>query len=161
MKTFKILKDQHQEIKLTKPGQYLIELVGSGSSVEITGVFRSQKTEQKKIEVIIHHQAAHTQANTILKGVASDQSFLQLKGKIIINEKCGDTQSFLTERVLLLSEQAKAETVPDLEIKTDDVKCSHAASISSIPEEHLFYLQSRGIKKKTAEEMIVEGFLTI
>ncbi|MCA9369371.1 SufD family Fe-S cluster assembly protein, partial [Candidatus Woesebacteria bacterium] len=66
-----------------------------------------------------------------------------------------------TERVLLLSDTATAETVPDLEILTDDVKCSHAASVSRIPEEQIFYLQSRGIERSTAEDMIVEGFLAL
>ncbi|MBT5338473.1 SufD family Fe-S cluster assembly protein [Candidatus Falkowbacteria bacterium] len=161
MKTYQIKKDQHQEIILKKPGKYLIELVGEGSSVDIKGAFQSSKSEQMTLEVIIHHRAPHTVANTLLKGVARDNSYLRLKGKILIDEDCGDTQSFLTERILILSENAKAEAVPDLEIKTDDVKCSHAASVSNIPKKHLFYLQTRGIEIKKAEEMIVEGFLTI
>ena len=84
-----------------------------------------------------------------------------MKGKIIIDENCGDSSSFLTERVLLLSDKAKAEAIPDLEIKTDDVQCSHAASISSISEEHLFYLETRGIGREKAEEMVVDGFLNL
>jgi len=161
MQTYQIKANEHQEINLEKPGQYLIELVGEGATVTVKGVFQTQATANCLLEVVIHHRAPHTQAETILKGVARDSSFLQLKGKIIIDENCGDTQSFLTERVLLLSDSARAETVPDLEIKTDDVKCSHAASISNLVDEHLFYLQSRGIDKKTAEQMIVAGFLEI
>jgi Fe-S cluster assembly protein SufD len=61
----------------------------------------------------------------------------------------------------LLSDQAKAEAVPELEILSDDVKCSHAASISRIPAEHLFYLQSRGLNQTQAEELVVEGFLDL
>jgi Fe-S cluster assembly protein SufD len=60
---------------------------------------------------------------------------------------------------LLLSDNAKAEAIPDLEILTDDVKCSHAASISRIPESQLFYLMSRGIPRSAAEDLIVNGFL--
>ena len=67
--------------------------------------------------------------------------------------------SFLTEKILLLSDEARAEAVPDLEIESDDVKCSHAATISKIPEEQLFYLMSRGLSKFEGESMIVEGFL--
>lgn len=161
MQTYQITSNQHQEIELKQPGKHIIELIGEGAVVTVKGVFQTQATDNFLLEVIIHHKAPHTQAETILKGVARDSSFLQLKGKIIIDENCGDTQSFLTERVLLLSDSARAETVPDLEIKTDDVKCSHAASISNIVDEHLFYLQSRGIDKKTAEQMIVDGFLEI
>ena len=161
MQIYQITSNQHEEIELKKPGKHIIELIGEGAVVTVKGVFQTQDKDNCLLEVVIHHKAAHTQAETILKGVARDSSFLQLKGKIIIDENCGDTQSFLTERVLLLSDSARAETVPDLEIKTDDVKCSHAASISNIADEHLFYLQSRGIDRKTAEQMIVDGFLEI
>lgn len=161
MKIFQVKKDQHEKIVLEKSGVYTVELIGEGASVDIQGVYQTKGKESLNIEVIIHHKAPHTRAETILKGVARDESLMQIKGKIVIDEDCGDSQSFLTERILLLSETAKAEAVPDLEIKTDDVKCSHAASISSIPEEHLFYLQSRGINRSEAEEMVVEGFLTI
>lgn len=159
MKIYKIEKYQHQKIELTNSGDYLVELVGEGASVDVLGVFRAEDNKHLEVNVVIHHKAPHTKAETVLKGVVRDSSFLQLNGKIIIDKNCGDSSSFLTERVLLLSDKAKAETVPDLEIKTDDVKCSHAASISSISEEHLFYLQSRGVGKKKAEEMVVEGFL--
>ncbi|MCC6711446.1 MAG: SufD family Fe-S cluster assembly protein [Candidatus Pacebacteria bacterium] len=161
MTTYQIKANEHQEITLEKPGKYVIELVGEGASVEIKGIFQTQQKETCLLEVVIHHQAPHTKAETVMKGAAKDDSFIQFKGKIVIDQDCGDTQSFLTERVLLLSETARAEAVPDLEIKTDDVKCSHAASISSITDEHLFYLQSRGIEKAVAEQMIVDGFLEI
>jgi Fe-S cluster assembly scaffold protein SufB len=80
-------------------------------------------------------------------------------GRIIIDPECGDTNSFLSERILLLSDSARAEAVPDLEILTDDVKCSHAATISRIPDDQIFYLMSRGLSRQTAEEEIVSGFL--
>ena len=98
-------------------------------------------------------------ANTTLKGVVRDQSQLKFKGLITIDPNCGQSSSFLTERILLLSDQAHAEAIPDLEILTDDVKCSHAASISNLDEEHLFYLMSRGLSKKQVEKLIVNGFL--
>lgn len=148
-----------KKIKITKSGDYRVEIKNPGDEVQISGYFHGKKSDDININLTIVHQAPHTRANTILKGVAEDQSRIRFFGRIIIEENCGDTQSFLEERILLLSDQAKAEAVPELEIKTDDVKCSHAASISRIPEEHLFYLESRGIPQKQAEEMIVQGFL--
>lgn len=161
MKTFMVKKNQHKNIELTKPGQYTVELVGEGAEATVFGVFQSKNQENLATEVLIHHKSPHTSAKTTLKGVARDRSYLHFKGKIIIDEDCGDSRSFLTERILLLSPQAKAEAVPDLEIKTDDVSCSHAASVSNIPEEHIFYLQARGLNRLKAEEMIVEGFLNL
>lgn len=158
MKIFSITKPEEQ-ITLTKSGEYTVEIAKPRAEVQIIGKFLTQDSDDLNIQLTIIHSAPHTRAKTILKGVAQDQSRIRFFGRIIIEEDCRDTQSFLEERILLLSDQAKAEAVPELEIKTDDVKCSHAASISRIPEEHLFYLQSRGISSKQAEAMIVEGFL--
>jgi Fe-S cluster assembly scaffold protein SufB len=144
---------------ISQPGKYEYIITKPGVELEVSGTFHAQKKDNIEVSVIIHHQAPHTRANTVLKGVATDEARIKFVGRIIIDEDCGDSNSFLTERILLLSDQAKAEAIPDLEILTDDVKCSHAASISRVPEEHLFYLMSRGISRSKAEAMIVEGFL--
>lgn len=159
MTTITIPANEHKKIVLAEPGEYFVYLTGAGAEAEISGVFEVDQDTMTQVSVIIHHQAPHTRANTTLKGVARDTASLKFVGRIIIDEECGDSNSFLTERILLLSDGAKAEAVPDLEIKTDDVKCSHAASISRIPEEHLFYLQSRGLARAEAEKLIVDGFL--
>lgn len=159
MKTYQINTHQKKTIALDTPGEYVVELVGEGAEVSITGFFQAKNLDQQKISVIIHHKAPQTLANTVLKGTAEDAALLSFTGRIIIDKNCGQSNSFLTERILLLSEKARAEAVPDLEILSDDVSCSHAASISHIPEEQVFYLMSRGIGRKKAEEMIVEGFL--
>lgn len=161
MQTFTISKDTHKEIILEKPGKYLVELVGPGAEATISGVWDARGADNISVEVVIHHKSPNTLANTVLHGVGRDQAMVRFVGRIIIDPDCGNSNSFLTERVLLLSDEAKAETIPDLEILTDDVKCSHAASISRIPEAQLFYLQSRGIARATAEDMIVEGFLAL
>lgn len=142
-------------------GAYYIELTKPGASAHVSGIFDASGDVVIDQEIIIHHKAPHTRAEVVLKGAGRDSSFTRFVGRIIIDEDCGDSNSFLTERILLLSESARAEAVPDLEIKTDDVKCSHAASISHIPQEQLFYLMSRGIAQADAEDMIVEGFLEL
>jgi Fe-S cluster assembly protein SufD len=148
-------------ITIDKPGEYHVFLTKAGAEVSLRGAFDVAGKDECNVTVIIHHKAPHTRANTMLRGVGRDQSRIRFEGRIIIDHDCGDSNSFLTERVLLLSDEAKAETIPDLEILTDDVKCSHAASISQIPQEHLFYLMSRGIPKQEAADMIVEGFLNL
>jgi len=160
-KTITIPANTISKFVIPKSGYYVVELVGPGAEAVISGAFNVEKSDTAEVTVIIHHQAPHTRANTTLRGVARDSAQVKFVGRIIIDENCGDTNSFLTERILLLSDQAKAEAVPDLEIKSDDVKCSHAASISKIPDEHLFYLMSRGIPRRQAEELIVEGFLQV
>ncbi len=161
MKTYIINKDQKKTIKITQSGDYLVELVEQGAEVEIVGSFLAENSDKVDINITIHHKAKNTLANTTLRGVGRDNSSIRFFGRIIIAPDCGMSNSFLTERVLLLSDKAHAEAVPELEILTDDVKCSHAASISQIPEQQLFYLMSRGIPRKKAEDLIVEGFLEV
>lgn len=155
----KIIVNDYQQIKIDTPGGYIVVLAKPGAEAEITGKYAVAGQESIDVQVIIHHQAPHTRATTSLKGVADDQARLKFLGRIIIDPDCGDSNSFLTERILLLSDQAKAEAIPDLEILTDDVKCSHAVSVSRIPESQIFYLMSRGISRKEAERLIVDGFL--
>ncbi len=150
-----------QAFEIKGPGTYEFTLIKPGAELTVAGAFLAEDADQINVTVIIHHKAPNTRAETILKGVGKDRSKISFTGRIIIDPDCGNSNSFLTERVLLLSEQATAEAVPDLEILTDDVKCSHAASISRIPEEHLFYLMSRGIPWSQAVVRIVEGFLEL
>lgn len=157
--TIKIVEENAPPIVLDQAGIYEIRLEKPGAHAEITGNFLTTGDDKVEIELYITHAAPRTTAQTTLKGVAKDKSYIRFFGRITIEPNCGQTQSFLEERVLLLSSQARADAVPELEILSDDVKCSHAASISRIPEEQLFYLMSRGISRAAAEQLIVEGFL--
>ena len=158
---FKIEKDQKKKIEIVGSGEYVVELLGEGAEVEIVGVFVGRGEEVVDVKVEIVHKSGNTRADTVLKGVGYDKSKIRFEGRIIIVPGCPNTNSFLEERILLLSDEARAEAVPDLEIESDDVKCSHAASVSRIPEEQVFYLMSRGLDREKAEGMIVDGFLEI
>lgn len=158
-KTYTIRRDEVRSITLEKSGVYTIYLAEPGAEVSIFGAFQAEKSEIVDVQVLIYHQAPNTRADTTLRGVARDSAQIKFLGRIIIDENCGNTNSFLTERVLLLSDKSKAECIPDLEIFSDEVRCSHAASVTKIPEDQLFYLMSRGITRREAEELIVAGFL--
>lgn len=148
-----------QLVTIDHSGEYVFSITKPGVELTVEGVFQTKQAQRVEIKLIIHHQAPNTMAETTLKGVARDKSRISFAGKIVIDRDCGNSRSFLTERILLLSPQAKAEAIPDLEILTDDVSCSHAASVSSIPDNQLFYLMSRGVSRRQAEELIVDGFL--
>lgn len=159
MQTYIVKRDQHKQIKLTEPGEYAIVLSEPGAEAEVGGAFLANDEEVVHVSVVVHHRAPNTRAQTTLKGAADDAAQITFKGKIIIDENCGGSNSFLTERILLLSDNARAEAVPELEILTDDVNCSHAASVSKIPEAQVFYLMSRGLSREEAKRLVVEGFL--
>lgn len=148
------------EIVLVNPDDYRFVLRKPDVQLTIVGRFAVKNSDQQQIAVTIHHQAPRTTANTSLRGTSADQAKLTFFGRIIIDPDCPHTNSFLEERILLLSPQARGETIPELEILSNDVKCSHAATLSTIDENQLFYLQSRGITKTKAEKLLVDSFLS-
>ncbi len=159
MKTIVVDQPGLQEITLPDHGEIEVILAKPGAEARIFATVMTQSAEQKKLSLIISHQAPHTSAQTVLKGVADGKSSLNLYGKIVIKPNCPDVQSFLKERILLLSDQAHAVALPELEIESDNVSCSHAASIAPIPENEIFYLMSRGLSRELAKKMLVDGFL--
>ncbi len=142
-----------------KRGNVEILLDKEGQEFEVIGFFHTKEHEHIDLSLVVIHSAPHTTAYITLKGVCEDSSVLNLSGTIIVRKDAVGTKSFLKENILMLSEKASATATPNLEINTDDVKCSHAATISQIPEEHLFYLMSRGINREDAKALIIEGFL--
>lgn len=144
-----------------KRGDYDIVLDKEGMELRIVGAFQTHDSESLVLNLRIIHKVPHTSASTLLRGVAWDKSSLKIWGTIIIEKGAQQTNSFLKENVLLMSPTSRAEAVPNLEIHANDVKCSHAATISKVPEEHLFYLMSRGLSKEASEKLIVDGFLNV
>ncbi|MFC1653985.1 SufD family Fe-S cluster assembly protein, partial [Patescibacteria group bacterium] len=140
-------------------GDYVVRLVGDGAEVEILGGFLVEGNDSLKVDLKIVHEARHTKADTLIKAVVGGSGEVDIRGKIIVEKNSQQTESFLNENVLLVSSKAKAIAIPDLEIEANEVKCSHAATVATIDDEQTFYLMSRGILRRKAEEMIVEGFL--
>lgn len=95
----------------------------------------------------------------VMKGVAEERAHVQAKGLIEIGSHGGGTNTYLTQEVLMLDPTAKVDAVPGLEIKTNDVKASHSASVARVTPEDLFYFASRGIEEMEARGMFIEGFL--
>jgi Fe-S cluster assembly protein SufD len=110
-------------------------------------------------DINVTHRGKRSTSKVIMKGVYQNSCHGLLNGTIHIMRSAQLSDARLEERVLLLSDAASVNTEPNLEIKADDVKASHAATIAKVSEEELFYLQSRGLTKSHATAMIVNGFL--
>jgi Fe-S cluster assembly protein SufD len=104
------------------------------------------------------HDAPHTTSDLLFKGAVQDSARSVYTGLIRIRPHARGTAAFQTNRNLTLSEGAWAESVPNLEIETNDVRCSHASTVGPIDAEQRFYLESRGIPSSVAERLIVLGF---
>lgn len=146
---------------VNSPGNYRFVLDKEGQSIEIFGRFKLEGSEISRWNIEIIHAAPNTSSKTNIKGVVDGFAQAFVNGTIKVLPSAVGTEAFLEERILLVSAEAKAEAVPNLEIETDDVKCSHAATVGKIDEEEVFYLQSRGLMANQAKQMITEGFLAV
>ncbi|MEK6822530.1 MAG: SufD family Fe-S cluster assembly protein [Nanoarchaeota archaeon] len=110
------------------------------------------------LDNVVVHAARHTKGDVLQCGVISGGS-ATATGMLRVLPGSQDTKTFLAEKWLLLSPDARAKAIPGLEIEANDVKASHSATVQPIDEQHVFYLQARGIGKDEARAMIVEGFV--
>lgn len=133
-------------------------LNGPGATTYNYGLFYGKEKQQFDILAAARHNASHTVCDMFTKGALADASRLVYRGLIHIEENASGCNGYQKEETLLLSEHAVADSIPELEINNNDVRCTHGATIGQIDKEKLFYMQSRGIPEKIAEQTIVEGF---
>ena len=133
-------------------------LSGKGGSTRQVALYFAGGTQMHDFRTIQDHDAPHTHSDLLFKGAVQDHAASVYTGLIKIRENAPGTAAFQTNRNLTLSDGAWAESVPNLEIFTNDVKCSHASTVGPIDEEQRFYLESRGIRPDIAERLVVLGF---
>ncbi|NTV36173.1 MAG: SufD family Fe-S cluster assembly protein, partial [Anaerolineaceae bacterium] len=105
-----------------------------------------------------NHLAANTTSDLLFKGALVDSSRSVWQGMIYVAPNAPKSDGYQANRNLVLSKNARADSIPGLEILTDDVRCTHGATVGQIDQDQVFYLLSRGIPKREAERLIVEGF---
>ncbi len=130
-----------------------------GAHAYVYGIFVGNGDERMSIHTVTHHLEEDTFARTSVRGVLSGRAHTDFSGLIQIDKPAQRTNSYLDERVLLLSDKATSRARPELEIEADDVKASHAATVGTINQEQLFYLNARGMNKALAQALIARGFL--
>jgi Fe-S cluster assembly protein SufD len=133
-------------------------LIGPGGTTRQVALYFAGGQQMHDFRTIQDHDAPHTTSDLLFKGAVQDQSRSVYTGLIKIRKHARGTTAFQTNRNLTLSEGAWAESVPNLEIETNDVRCSHASTVGPIDAEQRFYLESRGIPTQIAERLIVLGF---
>jgi Fe-S cluster assembly protein SufD len=133
-------------------------LVGRGATGNLRAVYFGEGTQTLDFRTFQQHAAADTTSNLLFKGVVDDHSRSVYTGLIKVEKDGRGTNAYQTNRNIKLSEHAWAESVPNLEIETNDVRCSHASTVGPIDEDQRFYLESRGVRTDVAERLIVAGF---
>ena len=133
-------------------------LVGRGASGDLLALYFGEGDQTLDFRTFQDHAAPDTTSNLLFKGAVGGHSRSVYTGLIRVRPGARGTNAFQTNRNLKLSEHAWAESVPNLEIENNDVRCSHASTVGPIDAEQRFYLESRGVPPKVAERLIVEGF---
>jgi Fe-S cluster assembly protein SufD len=105
------------------------------------------------------HVGPHTRSDLLFKGAVANSSHSVYTGVIRVEKGAVGTNAFQTNRNLVLGEGAHADSVPNLEIEENDVRCSHASAVGPIDEDQRFYLESRGVPTQIADRLITLGFL--
>ena len=136
-----------------------IRLAGEGAEANVYGAYVCGGEEKVKISVDMHHDLPYCNSRQLFKGIAGGTSKVDFYGKIIVAQDAQRTEAYQENHNILLSDGAKVDTKPQLEIYADDVKCSHGATIGRLNEEEQFYMRSRGISLEDAKVLQMISFI--
>jgi Fe-S cluster assembly protein SufD len=134
------------------------KVIGSGATTNQIAVYFAAAGQMHDFRTLQDHIAPRTSSDLLFKGAIGDRARSVYTGLIRIGHEAKGSTAYQTNRNLTLSEGAWAESVPNLEIETNDVKCSHASTVGPIDEDQRFYLESRGLPPELAERLVVLGF---
>jgi len=133
-------------------------LEGQGGTSNLLAVYFGDGTQMHDFRTLQDHVGPKTTSDLLFKGAVGGQARGVYSGLIRVRPGARGTNAFQTNRNLVLSEGAHADSVPNLEIEENDVKCSHASAVGPVEEEQRYYLESRGVPPKAADRLIVLGF---
>lgn len=143
--------------RLAKLNQY-VALAGPGAEVQVNGVMFAEGRQHLACHTFQHHQAPGGKSDLLYKGALQDRAHVVWRGMIRVDRDAQKTDGYQRDDNLLLSETARVDSIPGLEILADDVKCTHGATAGRVEDEMIFYAQSRGLSRREAVRLVVAGF---
>jgi Fe-S cluster assembly protein SufD len=135
------------------------QLLGQGANSDMLGLYFAESGQHFDHSTSQDHVAPNAKSDLLYKGALDGDARTVFRGIIKVHKRAQRTDAYQTNRNLLLSDRARADSLPNLEIEADDVRCSHGATVGQLEGEHLFYLMSRGLSRTQAERLVVLGFL--
>ena len=136
-----------------------VKFTAEGGEAWVDGLYMLNGTQHHDTHSIIDHQVPNCLSHQTYKGVLNDKSRAVFNGKVFVRENARGTDAQQQNKNLLLSNDARVDTKPQLEIFNDDVKCSHGATVGQLEEEELFYLLTRGLPEVLARNLLTYGFV--
>jgi Fe-S cluster assembly protein SufD len=134
------------------------DLAGPGARAFVHGFMFGDQRQHFHMHTLQRHLVEHTTSDLLIKGCLKDRARSIYQGLIQVSEGAQHTDAYQANRNLLLSDTARADSIPGLEILANDVRCTHGATIGNVDDEQLYYLMSRGLPRSEAQRLIVEGF---
>jgi Fe-S cluster assembly protein SufD len=135
-----------------------VKFTAEGAEAWVDGLYMLNGTQHHDTHSIIDHRLPNCASHQTYKGVLNDNSRAVFNGKVFVRENAHGTDAQQQNKNLLLSNEARVDTKPQLEIFNDDVKCSHGATVGQLEEEELFYLLTRGLPETLARNLLTYGF---
>jgi Fe-S cluster assembly protein SufD len=143
--------------RLAKVNQH-VALVGEQASAQVNGVMFTEGKQHLSYHTLQHHRAAHCQSDLLYEGALQDASRTVWRGMIKVDPGAQKTDGYQRNDNLMLSEQARSDSIPGLEIEADDVRCTHGSTTGRVDDELIFYAQARGLTRNEAIRLVVAGF---
>ena len=143
--------------RLAKVNQHVV-LAGEGADTQVNGVMFTEGKQHLSYHTLQHHRAAHCRSDLLYKGALQDHSHLVWRGMIKVDPGAQKTNGYQRNDNLILTETARADSIPGLEIEADDVICTHGATAGRVDDQQIFYARCRGLTRNEAVRMIVAGF---
>ncbi len=143
--------------RLAKVNQH-VGLMGEGASCQVNGVLFTEGKQHLTYHTLQHHEAPHCHSDFLYKAALQDRSRTVWRGMIKVDPGAQKTDGYQRNDNLLLSDHARVDSIPGLEIEADDVRCTHGSTSGKVDDELVFYAMSRGFTRREAVRMIVSGF---
>lgn len=143
--------------RLSKVNQH-VELCGKGAECQVNGVLFTEGKQHISYHTLQHHAAPQCRSDFLYKAALQDKSRTVWRGMIKVDPHAQKTDGYQRNDNLMLSTEARADSIPGLEIEADDVRCTHGSTTGKVDEELIFYAQARGFTRQEATRIIVSGF---
>lgn len=130
-----------------------------GAGFSFSGVAAAARNQSVQLDMRVMHDAPSCRSSAVVKGVASGDGRMRFEGRAVVAQGADGTDARQTSRNLLLGDEARITTLPQLEIYADDVKCSHGATVGRADDEAVMYMRQRGLSEQAARRLLTEGFL--
>ena len=152
--TFVVLPGKSRDVDVT------VDLVGEGAEVDLKGLYLCAGDERVNFRILMHHRAGGCVSRQLFNGIAGGSARVTFEGRIVVAPDAQKTEAYQENHNIVLTDAARVETTPQLEIYADDVKCSHGATVGRLDEDALFYMRTRGVPERDARVLQMLSFLS-